>query len=448
MKKYLYLIPVAALAMTACTNESNEFVGSQESREISVMPFARNSTRALTDHQTTAIDGTTYPDNLPMQVAAYAMPITSSWAAGGYFDKTEFDGTNAANWKGDPARYWPLTDAYISFLAVAGVDAADVTSMNTAGGTAYASGATVTYDSDAFDNQTDLMYSGKQEQVIQSGNALSFPDDVDMTFQHALAWLQFNVGIPSGAAYGDVIDVTSIVVNGAYQTGVFTITNTGYNTPGDPTPSGTWDSFGAATATTVPNSSYTSTLPNDGTYAACGKVLLVPKASPATSFTSFTINYQMNGKDLSYTYTPASTVLAQDTKYIFNIKFTLTEIEIDPVVEDWSDGGTTLIEIPAAITAGTPYTIDVPAATGTYTFTISGLTSTNTVSVAKSPNDDTIITGTPSLSATTVPVSGKVSITFTIGANAGDSRNATITLTNETTGSETTVVTIRQAAGA
>ena len=35
MKKFMFLIPVAALAMTACTNETNEFVGSDQAREIS-----------------------------------------------------------------------------------------------------------------------------------------------------------------------------------------------------------------------------------------------------------------------------------------------------------------------------------------------------------------------------------------------------------------------------
>lgn len=445
MKKNLFLISVAALAFVACTNETTEYVGdtSPASREIAISPLAQPTTRTLTDHQTAAIGNTVYPDNLPMQVAAYAMPITSSWAAGGYFDKTEFTGTSATNWAGTPKRYWPLTDAYVSFLAVAGVDAADVTSM----GSPYASAATVLYDAEAFANQTDLMYSGKQEQVIQAGNALSFPDDVDMTFQHALAWLQFNVGVPSGATYGDVIDVTSIVVNGAYQTGTYTITNTGYNTAGDPTPTGVWGSFGAATATTVPGSAYSSTLPA-GSFAACGNVLLVPQADPTASFTSFTINYQMNGKDYAFTYTPATTVLAQDTKYIYNIKFTLTEILIDPVVEEWADGSTTVVDIPAQITAGTPYTINVPNTAGTYTFAISGLTTSNTVSVSKTPNDETIITGTPSLSATSVPADGKVSVTFTIGANNSGARNATITLTNETTAAQTTTITISQAAGA
>lgn len=443
MKKKLFFLAVAAATLASCSNDQvvSENTTTNQPKEITISPFSKPATRSLTDHQTAAIDGVTYPDNLPMQVAAYAMPITSSWAAGGYFDKTEFTGTNETNWSGTTKRYWPLTDAYVSFLAVAGVDAADVTSMNTVGGTAYASGATVSYDAEAFANQTDLMYSAKQEQVIQAGNALSFPDDVDMTFQHALAWLQFNVGVPSGAAYGDVIDIRSIVVNGAYQTGTYTITNTGYDTAGDPTPTGVWSNFSAATATTVPGSDYSSTLPNDGTYAACGKVLLVPQASPNTSFTSFTINYQMNGKDYAFTFTPASTVLAQDTKYIYNIKFTLTEILIDPVVEDWQNGGSTLIEIPAQITAGTPYTINIPSTAGAYTFNISGFTGSSVAAAATSGTFST---------APAATLSGSVStVTFGVEANAIASPvNRTITVT-ETGGSATsTVITIVQAAGA
>ena len=327
MKKYLFLASVAALSFTACTNETEEFTGTgsaSQQQEIAFTPLTKAATRA-------AITDGTYPDNQVMQVAAYAMPISSSWAAGGYFDKTPFNGTNATSWKGTPARYWPLTDAYVSFLAVTGVDAEDITFASST----FASGATVVYDAASFTAQGDLMYSGKQEQVTKSGNTLTYPDDADMEFKHALAWLNFKIRVPNAATYTDVIDVTSIVVNGAYQTGTFTITNTGYNTVGDPTPTGTWGSFGSATATTVPSSSYTAALPNDGTYADCGNVLLVPQASPTTSFTSFTINFTMNGKAYSFDYTPDSKVLAQAKKYTYQITFKLTEIEIDPVVVTW-----------------------------------------------------------------------------------------------------------------
>ena len=54
----------------------------------------------------------------------------------------------------------------------------------------------------------------------------------------------------------------------------------------------------------------------------------------------------MNGKSYSFEYTPASAVLDQAKKYVYNITFTLTEILIDPVVEVWSDGGTVDIAVP------------------------------------------------------------------------------------------------------
>ncbi len=339
MKKNLFILAAAGIALASCSSDDliseNAAAKGGQPVEIALSPIAQPGTRA-------AIPETTYPDNQVMQVAAYSLPKTSTWTAGGYFDKTPFSGTNATNWKGTPARYWPLSDAYVSFLAVTGVDAEDIT-FNAS---TFASGATVVYDAASFTAQGDLMYSGKQAEVTKSGNVLNYPTDVDMQFKHALAWLNFKVRVPNTATYTDVIDVTSIVVNGAYQTGKYTIINTGYDTAGDPTPTGTWGDFGSATATAVPNSAYTAALPNDGTYADCGNVLLVPQASPTTSFTSFTINFTMNGKAYSFEYTPASTVLAQATKYIYNITFTLSEIIIDPEVVTWTSGSATNIEIP------------------------------------------------------------------------------------------------------
>ena len=338
MKKLFIISAAAVLAIVSCTKVEDRYVGAPESREIAFNAIAKPITRAAT---TAAIADAVYPDNLAMQVSAYSFPSpASTWSAGSYFEKTEFTGTNATSWKGTPARYWPLTDAYVSFLAVAGVDATDVT-MNTP----YGSTASVVYDADSFTAQTDLMYSGKQEHVAKEGNALTYPDDADMVFQHALAWLQFKVRVPEGASYGTAIAVTKIVINGANKTGTFTITNTGYDTVGDPTPTGSWGSFAAvATDYDVPSSSK-ATLSNSG-FEDCGAALLVPKASPATSFEKFTIYYTINGQAFTFDYTPASLVLAQDTKYVYNITFTLTEIEIDPTVDPWTNADAVAIAVP------------------------------------------------------------------------------------------------------
>jgi hypothetical protein len=60
---------------------------------------------------------------------------------------------------------------------------------------------------------------------------------------------------------------------------------------------------------------------------------------------SFTINYTVDEKTYDYTYTPASTALAQSTKYTYNITLTLQEIKIAPEVVDWTPT-TTAVNVP------------------------------------------------------------------------------------------------------
>lgn len=75
MKKFFLLVPVAALAMTACTSESNEFVGDkQQAREIKFSPLAQPNTRGAN-----AILNTTFPTDNTMEVACYqSAPATAS----------------------------------------------------------------------------------------------------------------------------------------------------------------------------------------------------------------------------------------------------------------------------------------------------------------------------------------------------------------------------------
>ena len=95
MKKNLFLIPVAALAFAACTNETTEYVGDTSPKEIAFKPIAQPSTRA-------AVDGTIFPD-VAMQVAAW--DVTNSRD---FFTATTFT-ENATTWKG--GKYWPLSAA-------------------------------------------------------------------------------------------------------------------------------------------------------------------------------------------------------------------------------------------------------------------------------------------------------------------------------------------------
>lgn len=448
MKKKLFLFATAALVLASCNNdvtisENTALEGSNVQKEIALSPYAKTPKREPSA-TTPAVEGTEFPDGLTMQVAAYAMPISSSWAAGGYFDKTAFNGDNDHNWKG--GRYWPLSDAYVTFLAVAGVDAEDVTFA----ASTFASGATVTYDAASFTAQTDLMYSGKQAAVTKSGNTLVFPADVDMTFKHALAWLQFNVRAAS-ADYDEKFGITKIEIAGANKTGTFTIDNANYNTPAtDPTTTGTWDDFAAGAAYDVPSSTIAAGEVTTA-YKACGKALLVPKPD-AAAFTKFTIYYTLDGKAFTFDYTPISTVLAQATKYVYNITFKLTEIEIDPVVEPWTERDTTLVYVPtfAYKEGAVAGTYEVSKFAGHYSVTIPGCATGVTYDVSEPVDtdwlDETNNTYASHAGSYTADASGNLTIYFTVEANASTARSANIVLT-EHEGTNNTKVTISQASG-
>lgn len=338
MKKYLYLIPVAALAMTACTNESDEYVGSPESREISFMPVNQNATRA-------AVDGTAFPTDLNMKVTAYQVEATGG-SAGAYFDATTFmyqcqggsyTGTGSY-WGGTTPRYWPLTPAYINFLAIANANADNATDVTW--GTNKADQVTIVM-SDNSSAQRDLMYARGDGAVTQDGNTLTFPAKVDMVFKHAQAWIDFKV--KANSSVETAITINSITLTGAKYNGTYTVTHTAYNAKTGQSVAGAWSALGDAQTIAVPGWSATALTTS---FATVGNgLMIVPDDAATGDFTSFTINYTFDGKTYEYTYTPASTQVEQAKHYIYEITFQLHEILINPTVTDWADQTATALTI-------------------------------------------------------------------------------------------------------
>lgn len=334
MKKYLFLIPVAALAFTACTNETEEYVGSpqKQTREIAFKPIAQPTTRA-------AVDGTTFTPTT-MQVAAW--DVTNSRD---FFTATEFT-KDETIWKG--GKYWPLSAAYINFLAYAELNAGSAT-WNLAGENKAASGVTLVM-ADNKTAQKDLMYAIGNGAVTQTDNALSFPPNVSMTFKHAQAWVRF-MADAFDATTGGKVTLTSITLNGAKYAGTFTVTHTNYNASSSQSVAGAWSALGSTQNVAVPNWSSVAIdydASGDGVVVGDG-LLIVPDDDAATAdFTSFTIAYSIDGNAYTYTYTPETAAAAnvdQAKKYTFKINFHLHEIEILPSVTDWVEGGPTAVPI-------------------------------------------------------------------------------------------------------
>jgi len=349
MKK-LFLFSVVALALGACSNDDvvTENTKANQPKEISFAPLNQKATRAAADTYQYAIDGTAFPQDLNMYVAAYQVEPTTGEPATGvnYFPGTQFVYNNAGGvaassgyWGGATAKYWPLSPAYINFLAYA-----NVTGSAAFNATDYASGAVVT-QTDNSSAQTDLMYAIGHGEVTQSGNALSFPTKVDMQFKHAQAWMDFYVKANSAAE--TAITVNSITLIGAKYSGTYTITHTNYNANSSQSVAGAWTSLGDAANVAVPGWSATALTTE---LVHVGKGLLVVPDDEATTndWTSFVVNYTLDGKTYNYEYTaptaPGATV-EQAKHYVFNITFTLHEIFVNATVLDWTDADATAVGI-------------------------------------------------------------------------------------------------------
>ena len=348
MKKILFLASLAAVAMTSCTSESNEYVGGNDNtpKEIAFMPVNQKATRA-------AIEDGVFPTSEDMEVAAYQVEPTAS--AGNYFPGTTFAFNSTATstqstpiWSGKSTkRYWPLSACYINFLAYA-----NVTGTASFNATTPASEATISM-TDNSTAQKDLVYAIGNGAVTQpSGNSLVFPANVGMAFQHAQSLIAFRV-----KAYGDAeasaITVKKIILNNAYYAGTFVITHTNYDAKTLQSVDGEWTAVSGKKATLdVPGS--TSISINKTTFTDAGSVLVVPNSTQTTpptvdpSFDSFTVEYTFDSKDYSYTYVPVTSsgrVLTKATKYVYDITFKLHEIMINPSVASWGNGGTGSITI-------------------------------------------------------------------------------------------------------
>lgn len=349
MKKLFLLVPVAALALTACTSESNEFVGDkqQQAQQIAFTPLASSLTRSAASGAKTAALG--FPDQTIYAAAYQAAPNKKD-----YFGETAFNKNAADKWSAP--KYWPLATATLNFLAV--TEGPTGTTRVWGGGSSdYASQVVVTMV-DNSTTQHDLMYAYQRASVTQTGTdgVLNFPD-VAMEFNHALAWVNFTVKANDEATAGAGIVLKNITLNGAKYAGEYTVTLANF----DETDNGTkalsptcswsttaWTSASAANKNVLDSdgsiavNNYSSATPVENAGDTKG-ILVAPNPNKTASvldpsFDNITVKYTFNGDTYTYTYAPtaANRILEPGKKYVYNIIFKLHEILIVPTVVDWT----------------------------------------------------------------------------------------------------------------
>lgn len=467
MKKYLYLIPVAALAMTACTNESDEYVGNgsaNQPNEIALFAVNQGTTRAASSNG--AIEGTTFPTTLDMKVTAWEQGATGR----DFFGATDFkyqyaggaDTDAGSTWGGDPARYWPLSPCYINFLAITNANDDNTTGVTwgDAGATFASKVAVAMEDNYAIGTkQHDFLYAIGHGEVTQSGNALSFPDKVDMTFKHAQAYLVFQVKAADAASRA--IKIKNIEIYGARFAGTATINHTNYNAQSSQNTTLYWNP-------TTQTNEYKCVL-NDQTakadeaasvdltqsFVQMGKIIVVPNMSAADTYsdngtTKIKITYYLDSKEYSYEYEVDNDTYEAGKKYVYDITFKLHEIFIAPVVQDWivdlNNNTVTdddvMIDIPEQSTQhGTALTITANEA-GKYSVKVTNLGASKAYTVAVTDDDDDIISVDPVAGSSNA--SGVATLTFNVKKHATTGNHtATITLT-KTEDSSNTVITVNQ----
>lgn len=312
MKKFFFMAAAATALFAACNK--TEVVYTDGPQEIAMFAVSNTATKA-------PVEGTVYPDD-NMQVAAYL----ASGTAGNYFGKTMFEKGPGTTYVGDPAQYWPVTDATINFLAVSEAKTPAVTTI-TFDATTPASAAKVVL-ADNSSEQYDLMYAAGQ-----GVKTSSTPAAVDMVFKHALSWICFEVK----AKEVDKITVKSITLNDAVYNATLDLTNGEYNkttTYGSVNASVTpeWSLKGAAKDVLVSNDVYICTT----SYVPYGTGLLVVPNTATTA--GFTIVYSTGAGDITYTanFTKPAEGWVAGKKYTYQIGFgDLAQIEINPTVTEW-----------------------------------------------------------------------------------------------------------------
>lgn len=434
MKKSLFILATAAIALASCNNDvkiaENKTLGNNP-QEIAVFPLAEKSARMQAPAKA-PVQGNVFPTETSMQVAAYDAGAGRTFFAAKEFAKS----STLATWVSTPATYWPLSPTTINFLAYANL---------TAGSAAWDSDAAkevVLTMGDNSTTQNDLMFAIGTGTVVQNpDNTLAFPTSVPMVFKHAQAWIQFNVKAETSTV-ASALTINSITLNQVSCQGVCTVTQTNYDATSAQSVAAAWSGYATHKddIAAVKDGGFTFST----SYDEFANLMVIPDQGIA----SFTINYTLDSKAYTYTYTITDGTLAQAKKYTYNINFNLHEIEIAPSIENWDDVTPVVVEVPnshefAYAVGAVAGTYNVAKAAGTYVCTITGLTAGKTYNLTEESAADWL---TEDASVVADP-NGKANISFTVTANASDARNANIVLTQSDDVSVNTKVTVSQAAG-
>lgn len=291
MKKSLFMMGVAAMALASCTQ--NEVLNVADSRAIGFDAFVGKSTRVTED---VTLD----------KLQSFEL---YGWRSGTDGDKQIFANQEVTNSNGSctysPLQYWEAGYTY-NFEAIAPKH--DGTKVNF---TAAKDGGTINFTNDGI---TDLIYA-KATEVTMGETISDAPSPVSLNFSHLLSRVRFTFvnGFPSNAAAK--ITVNNVKITNAYASASIAPAT------------GDWSSYG--------NTDYEITFPSTGVAdvegtnsAATEHMYLIPHTNPSYTLT---FDVVLDQNDATSTYSHTATITTTMAKgYSYNFTATLDNTNIDP----------------------------------------------------------------------------------------------------------------------
>lgn len=318
MKKSLFMMGMAVLALASCTNE--EVVNIPASKAIGFETFVGKPTKAVGE----ITDGN----------------IRSFCVYGGYddmihvFNNQEVTSSDGTSWTYAPTRYWVAEKNY-KFAAYAPKEVGSFIATDFANGhlnvTDYVSTPSAQYD---------LIYSGgvfKTPSATEEGT-------VQFSFGHLLSMVKFT--FQSGFGKDISVEISDLKVFGMYSKATYTGSTDSWSTPAT--------EVIATPGFTELSSSTVAEIPSEGqeTKAESAGFVVIPQTSGDVTV-SFKATVKdasgqtvVNAKDLTGTITAPTWEKGLRYNYVITIDGTDTDLYPivigNPTVEDWpsySDGG-------------------------------------------------------------------------------------------------------------
>ena len=466
MKKKLFFLAVAAVALASCSND--ETIASQannEANEISFRTFVGGQTRSTDITQST------------IQTSGFKVYATLNNSSTVYFDETDFTYSNGF-WTSANKYYWPSTGA-LDFYAYASNGSSTISHEG------QTKAFTIT-PATAATNQSDFVFANtnnKSKGSSADNSTFYGKNGVPLNFRHALSKVTIKMMNSNPNIKVIIKDVT---IGNVKNKGTYTYSGSTTNTNTDATNTenlkyGDWgwgdasNTYYAQTATTTEYTSATAATALPTPYILVPQTLVsatkYSEASASSTFGGAYIKAQIkiqNAKNSAYivgadgdNYVTALWPLQANQwnpgyHYIYTVDLAGggyyetnqdADDDLDPILENaeikfitcsvdsWDESDTGVLSNMTFAKGGT-YNVDIPVNAGTYYITITGLTASNAMTV----------TGTNGCTSPTVttPVGSTGTATVTCNVSAAASTTTSVITITEGSTVSTTVINLKQ----